>query len=297
MAQSTFGERLAAVRAQSGGRLPVDVGSGQPSAVPASGGKPKQAISVGVAKGAVKGAGGTAFNLGRMVHNIPGLGNVTDMLAKAFGPEGTDPSAVFGHSAEDFPDLKPQTGAEQFGKGAEQLAEFMLPAGPAREAAIEGLVSRIPGNAPAATVSLLNKGSALAGRTLGEAGSAAGVSMAHDAEDPEQAAMVAGAGPLLGAGLGSAVKAGAKGFQAAAKTKGGQQVIPYLSALATSHFLPFTMPGVGAAMGTFGLARMGAKQLMKRKLPVAMMGEGARRGVELGSRATAGLLERRRVAQ
>ena len=106
-----------------------------------------------------------------------------------------------------------------------------------------------------------------------------------------------GMGPLLGAGAG----AGAQSVARFSTTQAGRELLPYLAALSSAQVLPMSMPGLGAALGTFGLSRMLARRALPRTLSqkqVRGVGEAARKGVEFGSRATmAGVdtLQRRRL--
>ncbi len=76
-----------------------------------------------LAIGAVKGAASTAVGLGELVHKLPFVSQATDAL---YGmPAGSSQSSF----SEARKDLTPTNTAQAFGKGAEQIGEFFLPAG------------------------------------------------------------------------------------------------------------------------------------------------------------------------
>lgn len=152
--------------------------------------------------GAIKGAGETAITLGR------GVNSITEPIGNAIG--GAASRMMYGDEAVSPPvnrqkDLnaaydytQPENDAESYGKTAEQIGEYLIPAGAARKAAVEGLVRYgIPNSASAGTMSVLNKVAAVLGRSAGEAGSAAAISGLHGEQQPEHEAMAAAAIPFM----------------------------------------------------------------------------------------------------
>lgn len=239
----------------------------------------------GLAKGFVKGAGETAFELGDMVHNTPGVGNLTDMLAKLVGPEGTNPDGAFSKTPEQ---LEAHGTAEEIGKTGEQVGEFFIAPGQARKAAIERLVRFIPNATPANQMKILNKIAAITGRVVGEAGSATAVSAIHGDENPQYAGVAGGAGPLVGEGLSSAV--------GTLKTPGMQKIAPVLAAMLTMKGLGGITPeGLAGGMATFGLAKQGAKRLIENPATVRTAQNVARTGANVGGRVTAGDIDQFRA--
>jgi hypothetical protein len=96
-------------------------------------GSPAQtfAILAEILKGGLKGAGETAVNLGSLVHKIPGVSGAVDAL---YGTHGVS-QAAFGADSPVRQDLKAANTAQSVGKGIEQAAEFMIPAGGAQRVA------------------------------------------------------------------------------------------------------------------------------------------------------------------
>lgn len=248
-------------------------------------GRPVESESGGLddfISGIGKGAGETAFNLGSLVHKTPLLGQLTDALAKAVGPEGTDPNAAFSK----LPDqLEAKNTAEKLGKGAEQIGEFFIPAGPARLEAIEQIVKRLPNVMSPATAKMANKAAALAGRTLGEAGSSAAISKLHGGEDTGTEAMLAGSGPLLAEGWGNVAGS-------VMKSPLGRRVLPYLGAATAMNALGgVTGEGVGAGLAGFGLIRGILDHLTRNPQALPFVQRGGRRLIESGARAAAGVVD------
>lgn len=302
MPTGQFGQDLAALRAQTQMRPPVNPGGATgPMTGKTQPPKPGLRARVGeLATGVAKGAGESVVGLGEMVHNTPVLGDLTDMLARM---TGGNPDDAFGAAHQQ---LTARPGSmEGTGKTMEQIAEFFLPVkgtGAAkittlpmgmRQALIKRLVSAIPNGASPEMMARLNKLAAIGGRVGGEAGSAALVSSIHGNDDPEAPAAVAGSGPLVGAG--------ASGAASALNTAWGKELAPYLAALGTASVAPFTMPGLGAAMGSFGLTRMAARRLLKNPTTVPKIQRTLRSGAELGARGlgavTDQVMPRRRLEQ
>lgn len=231
-----------------------------------------------VGTGVVKGAGQTAFGLGDLVHRTPVLGSITDALAKMVGPEGTDPNAAFSQQ----PDvLNADNGAQHLGKVAEQVGEFFIPAGLAREAAVKGLVRLIPNSASPGMMSVLNKAGAIIGRTVGEAGSAAAVSDLHGDTHPGESASIAAGSSLLGSGLSATAPL--------IKSPIAQQVLPTLMAILGMKTAGGLTPGgVGAGLGMFSVARAMAQHLVQNPKAVPTVAKGLRLGVPAVGRGIAG---------
>lgn len=87
--------------------------------------------------GALKGGGQTAANLGRLVHLVPGVLEAVDAL---YGTPGL--------SAQGFVEadkaLEPTNTAQAVGKGVEQIAEVMAPAGLIRSAGAKAVTTLAP---------------------------------------------------------------------------------------------------------------------------------------------------------
>ena len=128
-----------------------------------------------LAVGAVKGLGHTAVNLGRVPHMIPGFTEGVDLL---YGDPGGSQRAF---SVADQA-LAPRGTAQRVGRGVEQAAEFLAPA---------GLVNR--GVKIAARVGPTVKAAArVAGEALG-----AGTVTAAQGGDPVTGAALGGAAPVV----------------------------------------------------------------------------------------------------
>ena len=241
-----------------------------------------------VASGVGKGAGETMFNLGKVVHNTPGVGSVTDALARLFGG---DPDATFSGApvnplalatgADDI-STEPTTTAERVGKVGEQVGEFMIPANATRFATIRKLTQAIPGNLSPQAMKAANKITSLVGRVLGEGASATGVAAVHGDETPESAGMVAGGTTAAGEALSRLVT----GLM---KTPVGKELLPYLTAIAASQAMPFSMPGLAAVAGGFGATRFAARQGFKNPKVRAQMGKRIAQGGRGVGRVAAGV--------
>lgn len=209
-----------------------------------------------MAKGAVKGAGETAFNLGNMVHSIPGIGNLTDMLSTLVGPEGTNPDQAFSRVPED---LKAANTAQAFGKGAEQIGEFFLPAGKvgmAQRGAAE-LVGSIP--KAAGTVRKIATDAAWKmAPVLDNALATGGVALAHGDEDPQYAAGTQAGLQTAGLGLGQLTKL--------LETKVGSQYAPILAAILVMKGVSALGGGLGETMGSGLAANTATRTLTRRAL-------------------------------
>lgn len=287
MPQGSIGEELRALRAQRGGR-PLVVGGGhEPVVTPPLTSRRRSTVDtlIDVGRGVAKGAGQTAFNLGNLVHKTPLLGDLTDILARIAGSEDTSPDAAFAQT----PDvLEAKSGAERFGKGVEQVGEFLLPAGPARLATIKRLVSMIPNQTPANQMRILNKAAALLGRVGGEAGSAAGVSMVHGESNPEIEGGIAATAPLVG----GAGRAGVQGLSSAMQTKAGRELLPYLAAVLGLNIAGGLTPaGVASSIGAFGIAKHGAQSFLKSPRAINLTKRALGRGLETGTRVGAGVID------
>lgn len=256
----------------------------------------KEASTVGrvsdFATGVAKGAGQTAFNLGKMVNKTPILGDLTGALAKLVGPEGTDPDAAF---AQDPEELKPTNTAQKFGKGAEQVGEFFIPGAAPRLAMTKGLAKLIPDAASPQMMKMLNRVASLAGRIGGDAASAGTIAAVHGDDNPEHAALAAGGGVAAGEALAPLVQL--------LRTPMGQRLFPLIAAGGTMSALGNITPGgLGLTMGAFGLAKEGARAIAKNPRTVPMVQRGVRAAGNLGGRAAAGAvdhvrMERRRLRE
>ncbi len=135
---------------------------------------PQFAASFEAAIGGAKGAGSTAYNVGRM---IPGMrGMLPEQKPAMLQPEGT---------------------AQKAGYGAEQVGEFFLPGGAVRKGmtGIQAATKALGPRLPRVAASMLNLG----GRGALEAASAGGVTMAQTGGDTQASmrnAALAGMIPL-----------------------------------------------------------------------------------------------------
>lgn len=221
-----------------------------------------------VVKGVGQGVGETAFNLGNAVHSIPGVGNVTDFLAKLLGPEGTDPKQAFSQTPDD---LIPKNGAQSFGKGVERVAEFIVPskaewtagnylARPALSAWLNTSQKARP--ILSGALSAAEKGANIAGDALmsGAVGAAQG-------GDPVDAAKWSAAGSVGGEGLSQLLRT--------LSTKTGQQLGPLLAAIAAMSAVESAGGGMsgtlGGGLGGFSVARSMANRLIKQPGSVRRM--------------------------
>jgi hypothetical protein len=156
------------------------------------------------AKGALKGAASTAVNLGRLVHQIPGVSSAVDALygaagmnvdsAQDFGlkaPQQNLSSLITGEkpkpqaSAETRLGLNPTNTAQKVGFVAEQGAEYLAPAG------------KVAALAKAAPV--LRSAKPLVQRMVGEFATGAGVGAAQG-QNPIATGVVSGLMPPLVSG-------------------------------------------------------------------------------------------------
>ena len=222
----------------------------------------------GLFTGVAKGAGETAVSAGRAVRATP-MGYVTDALAKLVGPEGTDPEAAFSQSSDQM-GLGANSDAEKVGKIGEQIAEMFAGAGPVRKAVIEGGVRMIPNSAGPAAMKLLNRGAAVAGRSIGEGLNAGTNAMMHGDGTPGRSAGIAAAGPLAGEGLAMAAPL--------IKNSEVQRILSLLAGIGGVHLAGGMTPmGLGAGFGVYGLGRSLASQMMKRPTAVNTTQRVARR--------------------
>lgn len=242
-------------------------------------------------RGAFKGAGETAFNLGSAVRQIPVVGHVTDALAKLVGPEGTDPEQAFAQVPQE---LEAKNSAENAGKIVEQLAEFFVPAGKVGVAAqgLSGatdLVLKLPKAASTARRVATNgawKGSKIAGDAL----AAGGVSALHGDDDPQYAAAGQAGGAVAGLSAAQLAKL--------LSTKAGQQLGPLLAAIAAMSTIEGVGGGLsgtmGAGMGTFSVARSLAKRALNNPGAVGKLGWAAEQGGEKLGTVAAGATDQSR---
>lgn len=215
-----------------------------------------------LAIGAAKGVGSTVTALGDLARKVPGVSSLDKVMAPI-----------------EF-STTPTNTAQSIGKGAEQIGEFLIPAGMARKAAIEGLVRLIPDAASPGTMKVLNKAGAVIGRTVGEMASAGAVSELHDDPNAGTTAMIAGAGPLIG----SAASAAAPVIQ----NPMAQSVLATLAAvLGGKAFGP--SGGVGAGLGTYSLMRGAAKQMVSQPGATRAIRRVAFKGAPIAARTAAGI--------
>lgn len=140
-----------------------------------------------VGKGAVKGAGSTLFNIGKLEQR--GVNKVKEL----FGGEATP--------LKETPEiLKPKNTAESIGYGAEQIGEFFIPggaalkAGKAADVAIKG--SKLLSGA-SRTAKVARGTARTVSRSAIEGGSAGAVSLAQSGGDVGEAGVAAGIGAAL----------------------------------------------------------------------------------------------------
>lgn len=129
--------------------------------------------------GAAKGVGHTFTGLGKLAHKIPGVTRAVDAL---YGSPGISGAAF--DEADDI--LAPTNTAQRIGHGAEQIAEFFVPAGAAEKAAL-AIGARVAPKLP--TFAL---------RAVGQSAASGGVA-AVQGSDPSMAAFLGAAGPVGGA--------------------------------------------------------------------------------------------------
>lgn len=225
----------------------------------------------GTAVGAAKGVGDTATSL---VGMVPGVTTATNAAGNAIG--GKLAELLHGKDAVTPPVSKeqvadafePTTSAEKFGKAAEQIGEFFVPAGAASNAAVKGLVHLIPDAANPQTMKTLNKVAALVGRSVGEGASAGTLAAAHGDPHAGTVAEIGAAAPIAGAGV-SALLASPK----------VQQILAMATAAAPSGAVP---SGFAARTGTYQMIRKEIEKILSSK-PVQRnayrVGKGATRAV------------------
>lgn len=216
--------------------------------------EPSRGILADLGLGAAKGLAESTSNV---VGMVPGVTRATNAIGNYLG--GKAGEALYGRKAPEVSmaqtsdALKASNTPQQIGKVGEQIAEFMVPANAARQASIKSLVRMIPGSASPTAMRTLNKVGALAGRAIGEAGSAGAVAAAHG-QDPMMPAAIAGAGPLV-AGPAAATLASRAMLR---------NVVPTLAAGGVMHAAggPMSMLGFPAMMGTYGAIRKGAERAL-----------------------------------
>lgn len=248
---------------------------------------------------------------------VSGAGNVALGGVKGAGQTGEDAFNLAGRAAsattgqpyepEANPWLEATTPGQRAGKAGEQISEYFIPSGvggfkaitgaaralgpklPAQLTRLKALLTGPNLNAPArkAVQTALARLSptrtartgALATRTAGEFGKAAGVSALHGESEPEVEATIAGAGVPAAAGT-----------TAALRSPIVQNLLAILGA------------GAPAGLGTTGLAsRMGTFGVIKRLLAEGLASQAVQRGagrmVTGAARVGAGATEQARQAR
>lgn len=176
-------------------------------------------------------------------------------------------------------DTSASNATQAFGKSAEQVAEFFIPANMARQAAIHGLVTLIPDSASPGMARVLNQAGAVIGRTAGEALSAYSVADLHGDPHPERAAMIAGAAPLVGSALGGA-----------APLLQNDMVRKILAAVGAANVAAATgASGIGAGLGAYGVGHAVLKKGMEHPNAVKALKRVAFKAPPLVGRAAAGI--------
>lgn len=221
-----------------------------------------------IVTGIGKGAAETAFDLGSLVHKTPVIGQITDKLSSLIGPKGyypgADPSKAFSTTP---PELESTNAYQKGGKVAEQVGEFLLPAGPARLEAVKSLVRLIPDAASPRAMALANKVLAHVGRVVGEAGSAGAVSAVHGDENPERPAEIAGGSTAAFEALGPMVRG-------LLKTKLGGEIAPMLAAISAMHLAGgMSELGLGAGLGAYGIMKRTASEALENPKVQAQVGK------------------------
>lgn len=267
-----------------------------------SGGGSIQALN-DVIVGAGKGAGSTVFNLGKLVHNTPGLGNLTDELSKLVAPfivkmaggdnPGlTDPSAAF---SQEPLDLKAKNTAQKVGKVGEQMAEFFLPTGGAatdmdvlktvtsnpKLAFLEPLLTKTASSG-VQSLNKVGKAVPLAADAVKTGVQAAMTSAAHGDQSPEQVGLTAATGPLMGAAAAKAVPL--------IDTTTAQHLIPAIGALLATKPLTGMMGteiGLGSSLGLYGAMRAIIADALKNPDAIGNLQSLARRTLPLVSKGAA----------
>lgn len=223
-----------------------------------------------VAVGAVKGAGQTVTNLGRLVHKIPGVTPAVDWL---YGDSGDGQQNLAGLVTGDAPrkglssrafeaadeTLKPANTSQAIGKGAEQIGEFFIPTGEvglAQRGAAE-LVTHLP--KAAGTVRKLATDAAWKlAPVIDNALSTGAVAMAHGDENPQYVAGTQAGIQTAGIGLGQLTKL--------LETKVGSQYAPILAAILVMKAVSALGGGLGETMGSGLAANTATRTLARRAL-------------------------------
>lgn len=231
-------------------------------------------------QGVLKGAG---ENSSKLLDLVPGFEQGTNDVGNAIG--GKLAEILYGKEAVTPPIGKqqvrdafaPENTAEKVGKTAENVGEFFLPAGGMRKGAVEGLVRYgIPNSLSPAAMNVANKAAAVAGRTLGEAGSAYGVSALHGDAHPEHAAEWGALGPLFGAGMEQAGPALASGSAAVLQNPVVQKILPFIAAGGIGKAVGGIDPtgGIGAGLATWGLIRSLVSDALSNPKLESQIGKG-----------------------
>lgn len=269
------------------------------------------------AGGGPDGSGQPSEDQSWLLDLVSGAGNVGLGVAKGLGQTGEKALNVAGHAAsaitgqpyeaEANPWLAATTPGQRAGKAAEQIGEYFFPSGVGGVKAITGTARALGPKLPAQLTRLkallsdprLNvtarkavetalarlspsrtaQAGALATRTAGEFGKAAGVSALHGEAEPEVEATIAGAGVP-----------GAAGTTAALRSPVVQNLLAILLAGLPSGAVP---SGLASRMGTFGAI----KTLMRDALAQPGTQRWTGRGVTAAARIGAGATEQERRAQ
>lgn len=240
----------------------------------------------GLARGALKGVGETAFHLGDLARHIPsdlffpGLSTLTG--ATSIGDVG---GQIGGMSADQAfaqvpEDLIAKGGGEKTGKALEQIAEFFLPAGKVGMAqrGASSLVTHLP--KAAGTVRRLATDAAWkAAPVIDDALSAAGTAMSHGEDWSGAANAAAGSGLTHGAGIGVGQ------LTKLLATKAGRQLAPLIAAILGmkgAAVLGADIAGTGAAGWA---ANAAARNLTRRVLSPSNQGRLMWGAESVGQRA------------
>jgi hypothetical protein len=143
-------------------------------------------IAGDLATGAVKGAGQTAANLGRLIHKVPGVSAAVDEL---YGTPG-----LSGHSFDEADKvLEPANAAERVGKVGEQIAEVAIPSRMVSSAA-GAVATRL---APRLAPIVGETAASVIPRAVVEGAGTAALTAAQGG-DPRVGAVIGGAIPVVG---------------------------------------------------------------------------------------------------
>lgn len=243
--------------------------------------------------GAVQGAGETAVSLGNVVHSIPGVGNITDALAKLVGPEGTDPSAAFEQEAGDIASQGTGytgTPAEQAGRFGEKVGEFLVPGSKLAKAGEKAAVLLTPDkliNASPKAGRVMSALMGILGRSAGEAGQAGTISALQGEQNPEHEAAIAGTAPVAASGIAATLPLlRSPLLQKLLSIMAGATVASQASSLGGS---------MGAGLGIYGGTRAALNELLKNPRLVSSMQRGTRKALPIAGRTAAAVeVERRR---